>query len=56
VINKNYFPQHFLYLLPLPQGQGSFLPTLLLMIGLEVTILPSVKYHLPSSFLNLPSS
>ena len=23
----NYFPQHFLYFLPLPHGQGSFLPT-----------------------------
>ena len=23
----DYFPQHFLYFLPLPQGQGSFLPT-----------------------------
>jgi hypothetical protein len=51
-----YFPQHFLYLLPLPQGHGSFLPILLLMSGLDVTIFPSVKYQLPSSFLNLPSS
>ncbi len=25
-IQINYFPQHFLYFLPLPQGQGSFLP------------------------------
>src|SRR5882672_7396352 len=24
----SYFPQHFLYFLPLPQGQGSFRPTL----------------------------
>ena len=23
-----YFPQHFLYFLPLPQGHGSFLPIL----------------------------
>jgi hypothetical protein len=23
-----YFKQHFLYFLPLPHGQGSFLPTL----------------------------
>jgi hypothetical protein len=26
--NVDHFPQHFLYFLPLPQGQGSFLPTL----------------------------
>jgi hypothetical protein len=24
---SGYFPQHFLYFLPLPQGQGAFLPT-----------------------------
>jgi len=26
--SASYCPQHFLYFLPLPQGQGSFLPTL----------------------------
>ena len=38
LLNKNNYafnPQHFLYFLPLPQGQGSFLP-----IFLPFTIVP----------------
>jgi len=30
---KNQNPQHFLYFLPLPQGHGSFRPTLFLAFG-----------------------
>jgi hypothetical protein len=30
-----YFMQHFLYFLPLPQGQGSFRPTLSTFVGKE---------------------
>ena len=35
-IPDGYFPQHCLFFLPLPQGQGSFL----LILGLAVTGLP----------------
>src|SRR5690606_4743515 len=28
-----YLPQHFLYFFPLPQGQGSFLPIFLTLMG-----------------------
>ena len=30
---RGYLPQQFLYFLPLPQGQGSFLPILLTLLG-----------------------
>ena len=53
-----YQPQHFLYFLPLPQGQGSFLPILgesrLTCPGL--TILPSKKYQTPLLLRNSASS
>lgn len=32
-VPRSYFPQHFLCLKPLPQGQGSFLPILALVTG-----------------------
>ena len=41
-----FFPQHFLYFLPLPQGQGSFLPILR---GLRMV--PEAFCCLYSSFL-----
>ena len=36
--NLYYFPQHFLYFLPLPHGQASFLPTLLSLITMFVVL------------------
>jgi hypothetical protein len=47
----NYLPQHFLYLRPLPQVQGSFRPILVALIGFGFTTLPSVKYQRPFSRL-----
>ena len=35
VKKKNYLPQHFLYFIPLPQGQLSFLPVLTLCTGVD---------------------
>jgi hypothetical protein len=45
-------PQHFLYFFPLPQGQGSFLPTLgaSLRTCFGFIILPSLKYQRFSIF------
>lgn len=42
-----YFPQHFLYFFPLPQGQGSFLPILGVarVTCLWVAVFPSKKNH-----------
>jgi hypothetical protein len=42
-----YVPQHFLYFLPLPQGQGSFLPTFfpsrLMVVPFSGSSLPRLK-------------
>ena len=49
-IGDYWLPQHFLYFLPLPQGQGSFRPILgwLRTTGCLVGSLASTKYHWPS--------
>lgn len=45
-----YLPQHFLYFLPEPHGQGSFLPIFGVSrtIGSGLTNSPSINFHSPS--------
>ena len=38
LLHSCYFKQQFLYFLPLPQGQGSFLPTFVFGVGFEILI------------------
>jgi len=38
--------QHFLYLLPLPQGHGSFLPILVIIKALEMVVGAQTVYRL----------
>jgi hypothetical protein len=53
-----YCPQHFLNFLPLPQGQGSFLPALgvVLTTCLGGSTFPVSKYQMPLSFLKVDRS
>ena len=41
-IYRSYRPQHFLYFLPLPNGQGSFLP--ILGLGLDLGLPPIFNF------------
>ena len=50
---RGYLPQQFLYFLPLPHGQRSFLPTLVLLLCIFLVSFPSlVIVFFTTSFLS----
>ena len=40
----SYLPQHCLYFLPDPHGQGSFLPTFFDFLGLDIALVSSLSF------------
>jgi len=51
----SFYMQHFLYFLPLPQGQGSFLPTLVVFRFFDLNTFSFLNLNIfcPHSFLQI---